>query len=111
MLKISLNCPNHSCCWYKTIIPEPVSITVLTTLRKPDLYPQNLSEHADCVSPAKVAKFQHSGLWIQQQILGLDVPMTDPKRMDVRQAPEQLVHVQLHTETHKGHERTNWALS
>lgn len=53
-------------------------------------------------SPAKVAEFENSGLWIQQQILGLDIPMTDPKRMDVGQAPEQLVHVQLHAETHKG---------
>lgn len=26
--------------------------------------------------------------------------MADPKRMDVGQAPEQLVHVQLHKETH-----------
>lgn len=30
-------------------------------------------------SPAKVAELQNSGLWIQQQILGLDVPMADPK--------------------------------
>lgn len=46
-----------------------------------------------CISPAEVAELEHGGLWIQQQILGLDVPMTDPKRVDVGQAPEQLVHV------------------
>lgn len=59
------------------------------------------------VSPAKVAELEHGGLWVQQQILGLDVPMTDPKRMDIGQAPEQLVHVQLHTETHTGYDYAN----
>lgn len=61
---------------------------------------------AFCVSPAKVAELEHGGLRIQQQILGLDVPMTDPKRMDVGQAPEQLIHVQLRTETHTGYDYT-----
>lgn len=61
---------------------------------------QNLIKPGHCVSPAEVAEFENGGLWIQQQILGLDVPMTDPERMDVGQAPEQLVHVQLHTDTH-----------
>lgn len=46
-------------------------------------------------SPAEVAEFQNGRLWIQQQILGLDVPMADPERVDVGQTPEQLVHVQL----------------
>lgn len=60
----------------------------------------NLMKSGHCVSPAEVAEFENGGLWIQQQILGLDVPMTDPERMDIGQAPEQLVHVQLHTDTH-----------
>lgn len=63
---------------------------------------QDLTKHSRCVSPAKVAEFENSSLWIQQQILGLDIPMANPKRMDVGQAPEELVHVQLHTEIHKG---------
>lgn len=50
----------------------------------------------NCCSPAKVTELQHCRLWIEQQILGFDVPMADPKWMDVSQAPEQLVHVQLH---------------
>lgn len=50
------------------------------------------------VSPAKVTKLEDSRLWVEQQILGLNVPMADPERMDVSQAPEQLVHVQLHGE-------------
>lgn len=65
----------------------------------------------DCVSPAEVAEFEYSGLWIQQQVLGLDVPMADPKGMDVGQAPEQLVHVQLHTETRIGYDYINSKLS
>lgn len=52
------------------------------------------------VSPAKVTELEHSSLWIEQQILGFDVPMADPKWVDVGQAPEQLVHVQLHKEIH-----------
>lgn len=49
--------------------------------------------------PAKVAELEHSRLWIQQEVLGFDVPVADSKGMDVGQAPEQLVHVQLHTGT------------
>lgn len=45
--------------------------------------------------PAEVTELEHGCLWVQQQVLGLDVPMADAKRVDVRQAPEQLVHVQL----------------
>lgn len=52
-------------------------------------------------SPAKVAEFQNSRLWIQQQILGLDVPMADPKWVDIGQTPEQLVHVQLRRENRR----------
>lgn len=32
-----------------------------------------------CVSPAKVTKLEHSSLWIEQQVLGFDVPVADPK--------------------------------
>lgn len=59
-----------------------------------------MNKYGDCVSPAKVTEFENGGLRIQQQILGLDVPMTDPERVDVGQAPEQLIHVQLHRDTH-----------
>lgn len=52
------------------------------------------------LSPAEVAELEHSGLGVQQQVLGLDVPVADPKRVDVGQAPEQLVHVQLQPNTH-----------
>lgn len=37
--------------------------------------------------------------------------MADPKGMDVGQAPEQLVHVELHTETHTGYDFINSKLS
>ena len=69
--------------------------------KKTDHCCQSLMKRCSRVSPAEVAEFEHGGLWVQQQILGLDVPMTDPKRMYVGQAPEQLVHVQLHTETRR----------
>ena len=45
--------------------------------------------------PAKVTELEHGCLRVQQQVLGLDVPMADPKGMDVGQAPEELVHVHL----------------
>lgn len=45
--------------------------------------------------PAKVTKFKHGRLRIQQKVLGFYVTMTDPEGMDVGQTPEELVHVQL----------------
>lgn len=45
--------------------------------------------------PAEVAQFKHGRLRIQQEVLGFYVTMTDPEGMDVGQAPEELVHVQL----------------
>ena len=51
-------------------------------------------------SPAEVTELQHGCLGVQQQVLGLDVTVTDPEGVDVGQAAEELVHVQLHTRTH-----------
>lgn len=59
-----------------------------------------ISVKHDCPSPAKVTELENSRLWIQQQILGFDVPMADTKRVNVGQAPEELVHIQLHRKTH-----------
>lgn len=64
---------------------------------------QNIADHtvdpSTGLSPAEVAELEHGGLRVQQQVLGLDVPVADPKRVDVGQTPEQLVHVQLHPHT------------
>lgn len=56
---------------------------------------KHLEEIFPLLPPAEVTELEHGRLWVQQQVLGLDVPMADAKRVDVRQAPEQLVHVQL----------------
>ena len=48
--------------------------------------------------PAKVAKFEHSSLWVEQEVLRLDVSVTHTIRMDIGQGAEQLVHVQLGSE-------------
>lgn len=45
---------------------------------------------------AKVAEFENSSGWVEEEVLGLDVPVTDSKGVDVRQGAEQLVHVQLY---------------
>lgn len=83
--------------WYQN---SPICKAISTWQEKLDPCCQNLIKHNLRVSPAKVAELEHGGFWIQQQILWLDVPMTDPERMDVCQTPKQLVHVQLHTEKH-----------
>lgn len=41
----------------------------------------------------EVAQLQNARLRIEQQVLRLDVPVAYTQRMDVREAPEQLVHV------------------
>ena len=48
--------------------------------------------------PAKVAEFEHPRLWIEQEVLRLDVSVTHTIRMNVGQGAEQLVHVQLGSE-------------
>lgn len=50
---------------------------------------------------AKVTQFQHSRFGIQQQVLWLDVAMTDAQRVDVSETSEQLVHVKLKREESK----------
>ena len=52
-----------------------------------------------CDRPSKVTEFEHTRLRVQQQVLWLDVSMTDALRVQVCQAAEHLVHVQLHTHT------------
>ena len=47
-----------------------------------------------CV-PAEVAELENAGLWVEEEVLGLDVSVTDSIGMDVGQRPEQLVHVHL----------------
>lgn len=45
---------------------------------------------------AKVAQLQYGRLRVEQQVLGFDITMADTERVDVRETPEQLVHVELH---------------
>ena len=52
-------------------------------------------------APAKVAQLEHAGLWVEQQVLRLDVSVADPVGVDVGQRAKQLVHVQLHTHTQR----------
>lgn len=47
-------------------------------------------------SPAKVTQLQDPGLWVEEEVLWLDVAMTHPISMDVGQGPKQLVHVELY---------------
>lgn len=76
-------------------------VFVSSSVRTPTLIPTpECRQPSTGVSPAEVAELEHGGLGVQQQVLGLDVPVADPKRVDVGQAPEQLVHVQLHPNTH-----------
>lgn len=46
-------------------------------------------------SPSKVAQLQYTSLRVKEEVLRLDVSMTHPIRMDVRQGTKQLVHVEL----------------
>lgn len=48
---------------------------------------------------AKVAQLQYGRLRVEQQVLGFDITMADTERVDVRETPEQLVHVELHRKT------------
>lgn len=46
-------------------------------------------------SPAKVTQLEDGSFWVDQQVLGLDVSVTNPLGVDVSQTAEQLVHVHL----------------
>jgi len=51
--------------------------------------------------PAEVTEFENTSLRVQQQVLRLDVTMTDALRVKIRQTSEYLVHVELlATDTH-----------
>lgn len=41
----------------------------------------------------EVTQFEHTCAGIEEQILRLDIPMTDPLRMNVGERPEQLIDV------------------
>jgi len=45
---------------------------------------------------AKVADLHQIGLWIHQDVLGLDVPMTNLHVVNIEISPDNLVSVQLH---------------
>lgn len=45
--------------------------------------------------PSEIAELQDAGDRVQKQVLRLDVAVTDADCVDVGQATEQLVHVQL----------------
>lgn len=45
--------------------------------------------------PSEIAKLQDTGDRVQEQVLRLDVAMTNADCVDIGQASEQLVHVQL----------------
>lgn len=48
-----------------------------------------------CYWPAKITKFENGCLWINQEVLRLNVSMTNALGMDIGQTAEQLVHVHL----------------
>lgn len=48
--------------------------------------------------PSKITKLQNSGDGVQKQVLRLDVTMADAQGMNIGQASEQLVHVELDLE-------------
>ena len=58
------------------------------------------SKRAD-LGTAKVAQLQLVCGCVDEQVLGLDIPMADPLLVDVVQGAAHLVHVQLHK--HRGH--------
>ncbi len=47
------------------------------------------------VSPSKITKFKDPSFRVNQQVLWLDVSMTDSHRVNISQAAKQLVHVEL----------------
>jgi len=52
---------------------------------------------------AKITQLQNARRWVQQEVLGLDIPMADALRVDVGERAEELVNVQLDLED--GHDR------
>jgi hypothetical protein len=46
-------------------------------------------------APAKVTELQLMRLGVDQKVLRLNVPMTNPEGVNVRQRPAQLIDVQL----------------
>lgn len=107
--------PSYRRAWQETFVCGLTAnvnreVFVSSSVRTPTLIPTpECRQPSTGVSPAEVAELEHGGLGVQQQVLGLDVPVADPKRVDVGQAPEQLVHVQLHPNTHT-HTNTDWSL-
>lgn len=47
---------------------------------------------------AKVAQLEYGRFRVKQQILRLDITMANAQRMDIGQASEQLIHIELHVE-------------
>jgi len=72
-------------------------------LRRVSALQRLLNRHTvsiDHYLPSEVAEFDDVSLRVKQQILRLDITMTDSEWVDIRQAAKQLVHVQLHARTH-----------
>lgn len=54
-----------------------------------------------CVLPAEVTQFENGSFWVDEQVLGLDVSVTNALGMDISQTTKQLVHVHLRRSQHK----------
>lgn len=55
----------------------------------------DLKQAVEIFSPAEVTQLEDSGVWVDEQVLRLDVSVTHTLGMDVSQTAEQLVHVDL----------------
>ena len=94
----------NNCCWclYKDILLTDIRRVVGCTkdqLRRPvipraDITNIGLPSHQNFCW-AKIAKLQDPCCWIQQQILGLDVTMANANWVDVREGPQELIHIKF----------------
>lgn len=66
-----------------------------SVITRADVRDVGLILHQD-LSTAKVAKLQNATTGVQEEVLRLDVTMTDSLGVDVREGPEKLVNVKLH---------------
>lgn len=51
---------------------------------------------------AEVAELENAAVWVEQQVLGLNVTMTDALRVDIGKSTEQLINIELDFEDRHG---------
>lgn len=56
-------------------------------------------------SPAEVTEFENGRLWVHQEVLRLNVSVTNTLGMDISKTAKQLVHVHLGED--KGHQSSD----